>query len=73
LPFLRYSYKPSAAYGRICKIATFKNKHPANVVPKALNKGLFLKLVERNGKVPNTITMIKKQIITTILRIHEIV
>lgn len=49
-------------------MATLRNRHPANVVPIALSIGRFLKLFERMGRVPKTVTIRKKISITATFR-----
>lgn len=48
-------------------MATLRNKHPAKVAPIALSKGLFLKFLDRIGRVPKNVTIKKNVIMTTIL------
>ncbi len=53
-------------------IATFRKRQPAKVAPIALRRGLLLKVLDRIGRVPKMITITKKTIMTTILRIVKI-
>lgn len=57
---LKCSYRVSAAYGKMCRIATLTNSAPANVVPIDL-KNLFLRnLFTLRGRVPTIKTIATK-------------
>jgi len=63
----------SAAYGKICKIATLINKAPAKVDPKIRSFGLDLNAFERIGNVPTNDTIPKNRIMNRTLRIAVMV
>jgi len=49
-------------------MATLINRQPAKVPPIDRRKGLFLKLVDRIGKVPKKITIMKNESIKRIFK-----
>ena len=56
----------------MCMMATFRNRHPANVVPIDRSRGRFLKLLLRIGRVPKIDTIMKNIAIITTFRIVRI-